>query len=301
MTQPDPRALHRAAREAVARGWHVFPLRPGDKRPAGHSEARCPRTGRCTHGHLKPEQRATTDPDLIHQCWRGHPYGVGIATGPSGLLVVDLDVPKAGKDKKDAPDGATTFAALCERAGQPWPTTYTVRTPSGGQHLYFSAPAGAKLPSSAGTLAERIDTRGWGGYVIAAGNTINGQRYEATDERAAVAALPAWLWRTLQPPALRAPSAIAPARNATRRAQVALERERAAIEAAVEGEREHTLFAAARKLGRFVAWGDISRHEVEEAFQRGGEAAGLKPYECRSTLRSALNWSIANCRPKESV
>ena len=42
----DPRtALLSAALDAAARGWHVFPLRQGGKRPALHGETACPGTG----------------------------------------------------------------------------------------------------------------------------------------------------------------------------------------------------------------------------------------------------------------
>ncbi|HEX5567217.1 MAG TPA: bifunctional DNA primase/polymerase, partial [Streptomyces sp.] len=51
MTHDDRSALLSAALDAAARGWHVFPLRPGDKRPAGHAAKYCPGTGRCTSGH----------------------------------------------------------------------------------------------------------------------------------------------------------------------------------------------------------------------------------------------------------
>ncbi|MEU9222746.1 bifunctional DNA primase/polymerase, partial [Streptomyces sp. NPDC048376] len=52
-----------AALEAAERGWHVFPLRPADKRPALHGEAVCPLIGDCAGGHRKWEDRATVDPD----------------------------------------------------------------------------------------------------------------------------------------------------------------------------------------------------------------------------------------------
>ncbi|MGW5479679.1 bifunctional DNA primase/polymerase [Streptomyces sp. NPDC004008] len=299
MPQTDPGALLHAALDAAARGWHVFPLRPGSKQPALHGADRCRNSGDCAGGHLKWEQRASTDPHRIVQCWERSPANIAIATGPSNLVVIDLDVPKE-KSSSDTPDGVTFFLALCERAGQPWPDTYTVRTPSGGMHLYFNAPPGIRLSNTAGKLAPLVDTRAWGGYVVAAGSTINGAAYEVTAAWR-VAELPAWLRDALtQTPKTGAAASIAPPRNASRRAQVALERERAAIEAAPEGEREKTLFKAARAMGRFVAWGDIPRHVVEEAFQCAGEAAGLKPYECRSTLRSALNWSIRTARPREA-
>ena len=46
--------LRTAALLYASRGWHVFPLRPGDKRPAfpDHAEADCNRTDpRCRAGH----------------------------------------------------------------------------------------------------------------------------------------------------------------------------------------------------------------------------------------------------------
>ncbi|MET8534739.1 bifunctional DNA primase/polymerase [Streptomyces sp. NPDC005065] len=295
MPEQSPAAQLRAALGAAARGWPVFPLRPGDKRPALHSESRCPRIGECVNGHQVPEQRASTDPDRIRAAWATGRFNVGIATGPAGLLVVDLDLPKPG-DSPGTLDGQTELTELGVRAGHDVPSTYTVCTPSGGWHLYFSVPAGLRLPSTKGMLAKKIDTRAWGGYVVAPGSIVGGRAYEVA-HRAPVADAPAWLLLALKPAPKPAAPEIAVPRDASRRAQVALERERAAIEAAVEGEREATLFRAARSMGRFVAWGDIPRHVVEEAFQGAGEAVGLKSYECRSTLRSALDWSIRTARP----
>ncbi|WP_069815300.1 bifunctional DNA primase/polymerase [Streptomyces sp. TP-A0874] len=277
------------ALDLTARGWHVFPLRPGTKRPALHGEAACPRTGPCAEGHRKWEQRATTDPDRIRAAWAKAPFNIGVATGPSGLVVVDLDVPK---EESDAPCGAATFKALCERAGHPVPTTYRVRTASGGQHLYFTAPDGARLSNTAGTVAASVDTRAWGGYVVAAGSTTPAGPYEALSGPE-TAVLPTWLHNVMQPAAKRSQAPCTAVAGQKRRyADVALSSETRNVAAAPVGEREATLFRAARALGRFVAWGDLPRHVVEQALQEGGEAAGLTTSECRSTLRSALNWSI---------
>src|SRR4051794_7290642 len=91
-----------AALRAAGRGWHVFPIRPGCKKPpALHGDTKerpCPRTGICRDGHQGWEQRATTDPDRIRRAWAAGPYNVGIATGPSGLVVIDLDLPKSPAD-----------------------------------------------------------------------------------------------------------------------------------------------------------------------------------------------------------
>ncbi|MET7715270.1 bifunctional DNA primase/polymerase [Streptomyces sp. NPDC005407] len=300
MTHQDRSALLHAALDAAGRGWHVIPLQPGRKVPALHGEKSCTGRGACASGHVKWEQRATTDPETIERCWAAGPFNVGIATGPSGLVVIDLDMPKTNSSA-DTPCGVTTFEALCERAGQPVPTTRTIRTASGGgRHLYLEAPPGIRLTSTAGKLAPLVDTRAWGGQVVAPGSTTQDGVYAAIDD-APVAPLPAWLLAALQPAPKRATHTIAAPKNASRRAQVAFERERAAIEAAVEGDRERILFEATRAMGRFVAWGDIPRHVVEQAFQCAGESVGLKSYECRSTLRSALNWSIRTARPRETA
>ncbi|MGW5773629.1 bifunctional DNA primase/polymerase, partial [Streptomyces longwoodensis] len=276
--------LLRAALDAAARGWHVFPLRPGTKRPALHGEQACPRTGECASGHRKWEQRATTDPGRIRAAWSHAPFNVGIATGPSGLVVIDLDVPK-DKGSSDAPCGATTFATLCERAGRAVPTTYRVRTASGGTHLYFTVPTGTRLTNTARTVGELVDTRAWGGYVVAAGSTTPAGPYEALC-RTETAPLPPWLQSILRPAPKpsQAPS-VAVAGQSRRYMDVALTAETRNVATAQRGAREAALFRAARALGRFVAWGDLPRHVVEQALQEAGEAAGLTAAECRSTLR----------------
>lgn len=293
MTHEPRTALLRAALNAAEHGWAVIPLRPGDKRPALHGAEHCPQTGDCADGHRKWEQRATTDPDRIHAAWSALPFNVGIATGPSGLVVVDLDVPKdKGNSNTDTPCGVTTFQALCERTGHSVPTTRTVRTASGGVHLYFAAPPGVRLTNTAGMLGPLIDTRAWGGYVVAPGSATHKGAYE-TVNAAPVLQLPTWLLKALRPPQkpAKAVNRVLPGRVG-RYASAALRNEEANVAAAPEGQRNAVLVRAARALGRLIASGDLSRTEVEEALSRGAEAAGQKPYEYRSAITSALNWSI---------
>ncbi|ALU95247.1 DNA primase [Streptomyces globisporus C-1027] len=289
-----------AALAAAERDWHVFPLRPADKRPALHGEAVCPLTGDCAGGHRKWEDRATTDPDRIRRAWADRPFNIGIATGPSGLLVVDLDMPKRNSST-DTPSGVNTFGALCERAGQPVPSTYRTRTASGGHHLYFTTPPGIRLGNTAGTLAPLVDTRAWGGYVVAPGSTTTSGRYEVTHPNPVVP-LPGWLL-TLLRPAPRGPVGplAMPVVSGSRAGRAALERECRRVVVAPEREGNDTLNRSAFKVGRFVAWGDLARHEVEEAFQGAGEARGLTVAECRATIRSALDASIHTARPRETA
>ncbi|MFI6960768.1 bifunctional DNA primase/polymerase [Streptomyces sp. NPDC050255] len=302
MTHDRTTTLLKAALRAAERGWHVFPLRPGDKRPALHGETACQGLGECAGGHRKWEDRATTDPDRIRRAWADHPFNIGIATGPSGLVVVDLDMPKPKPNSStDTPSGVTNFEALCERAGQAIPTTYRTRTASSGHHQYFTAPPGVRLGNTAGTLAPLVDTRAWGGYVVAAGSSTTAGPYEVTDP-APVAPLPAWLLILLQPvrPAPAGPL-VAPVVSGSRAGRAALERECNRVVTAPEKQGNNTLNRSAFKVGRFVAWGDLARHEVEAAFQGAGEARGLTTAECRATIRSALDSSIRTARPRETA
>ncbi|WP_327362908.1 bifunctional DNA primase/polymerase [Streptomyces sp. NBC_01296] len=287
-----------AALAVAERGWPVFPLRPGSKAPALHRETKCPRTGACTSGHAKPEQRATTDPNRIRTAWTHAPYNVGLATGPAGLVVMDLDPPKP-TDPPGTLSGAQILEGLCRAMDKEVPPTYTVTTPSGGRHLYFTAPAGVAMRNSQDILGRHIDTRAWGGYVVAPGSTTPAGAYTVTDERP-LAPLPAWLQAklTASPQIVARPlrSHSAPPSGSRRAsyASAALRNEEQNVSDAPEGERNKALVRAARALGRLIASGDLDHAEVEDALSRGAESAGLRPYEYRSAITSALNWSIRN-------
>ncbi|MFJ3962047.1 bifunctional DNA primase/polymerase [Streptomyces sp. NPDC090036] len=304
MTQPIP--IRRDARVQLladaltlaARGWPVFPLRPGSKVPALHSEMKCPRTGACTSGHAKPEQRATTEVDRIRTAWATAPYNVGLATGPAGLVVIDLDPPKPS-DPPGTHSGAQILEALCRATGEGVPDTYTVTTPSGGRHLYFSAPAQVTMRSTQDILGRHIDTRAWGGYVVAPGSVTPAGAYTVTDDRP-LAPLPAWLQAKLTAPPrivarpLHTHSAAPSGNRRASYADAALRNEENNVADATPGHRNKALVRAARALGRLIASGDLDRAEVEGALSRGAESAGLQPYEYRSAITSALNWSIRN-------
>jgi hypothetical protein len=297
MTHDARSALLHAALEAADRGWPVIPLHPHDKRPADHAERYCPHTGRCVDGHKTPEQRATTDTELLTAAWAQRPYNVGIATGPSGLLVVDLDTLKP-EEPKGAPDGATSFAALCERAGQDTPATYRVRTARGGKHLYFTQPPGVRLHSTAGRLAKKIDTRGWGGYVVAPGSTTPDGTYEVLDDRPPVV-LPDWLHEALKPrPRPAQGSTVAVTTRASGYAAAALRGEVDNVATAADGTRNAVVLRAARALGRLVASGDLDRGEVEEALSRaasGNATQSQRYYD--DVITRGLDWSIAHNAP----
>lgn len=274
MTTQD--TLVTAALTATGRGWWVFPLRAGSKHPALHGIDRCPRTGDCAEGHRTPEQRAVaalTDRDRA--LWGERGWNVAIATGPSGLLVVDLDVPKPDDKPRPAEwnqpgitDGLDVFAAVCEHAGHPVPwDTYTVRTPSGGTHLYFVAPQDVQLRNTGGSrgrgLGWKVDTRAWGGHVVAAGSTVDGRAYVVVNDRAPLT-LPQWLCeRLLPPPPPKVPTLpvlrVHGRRGAFLQAAVDGEVERVT---AAQTDRNNALYHASVALGQLVAGGALAEPDV---------------------------------------
>jgi hypothetical protein len=266
-----------AALDAIDYGWSIFPLRPGSKHPALHGADRCPHTGDCQDGHRTPEQRAVSAlTDWECNLWHRKGWNVAIATGPSRLLVVDLDVPKPDDKPRPAEwnqpgigDGMDVFVAVCEHAGHPVPwDTYTVRTPSGGTHLYFTAPPGVQLRNTGGDrgrgLGWKVDTRAWGGHVVAAGSVVDGQAYEVVNDREP-APLPEWLCQRLLPPPLPKVPTTPVSRVHGRHS--------AFLEAAVRGEvdrvtsaqtnRNDALYHASVALGQLVAGGALSEQDVK--------------------------------------
>jgi hypothetical protein len=317
--EPEPQtpeqmrsALRAAALSYAARGWHVFPVRPGDKRPAfpDHPEDRCTGTDpRCQAAgrHVTWEERATTDPDRIGRAWSTTPFGVGIACGPSGLLVVDLDVPKPGQtppqvwQRPGVVDGADVFAHLCERhGGTDFPDTPTVLTPSDGRHLYYAHPTGpdwpdgVRLGNTAGTLGWLVDTRGWGGYVVAPPTVIDGRAYRMI-VHGTTAALPGWIGDALRPTPRPAQQPVSVAltgsgggsrRDAYLRSAVSAQLNHVAQ--AVEGERNRALYTSAVALGQLAAGGELDPGQVAQWLTTVAVGAGLDDTEATRTIRSGM-------------
>ena len=145
--------LEAAALAYASRGWYVAP-------------AFSVVAGRCTCGHMlcsRPGEHlrvglssATTSPTKIRGWWARWPNsGVAIATGSrSSLLVIAADDP-------------TDLSQL-----GPIPPTMTVRTPTGGRHLYFHlSPAQRRdmrrRSQPLNNLAPGVSTFGEGGFVLA--------------------------------------------------------------------------------------------------------------------------------------
>jgi hypothetical protein len=158
-----------AALEYASLRVYVFPLHNTDAAGAcSCGKADCHLAGkhpRTEHGHLD----ATTDPAQIRRWWSMWPdANIGIATGPSGLIVIDVD-------DKDDRHGSHDWCALIEELGR-LDETMIIDTPSGGFHLYYRA-AGLEIPSKNKVFGPGVDIKAQGGYVVAPPSTIAGRPY----------------------------------------------------------------------------------------------------------------------------
>lgn len=130
---------------------------------------------------------------------RGGNMSYGVC--PNGVgVIIDLDI-------KDERDGTKFFKEL-ERAQDEsdriFDSTFMVKSPSGGYHLYLKISSEVGNANSFDKKATAIDVRGWGGYVVGPGCTIgdnsagevypNHGVYEAVDPKTrTIRSCPAWI------------------------------------------------------------------------------------------------------------
>lgn len=290
VTDPVHQLLSRAAHWHADQGLFVFPLAPSRKVPAVDKDW---------------ENAATTDHLTIARTWQQAPYNIGVATGPSGLLVVDLDLPKTHGDlppaewgSRGAANGADVLAMVAADHDTTMPVTYTVTTPSGGQHLYFQQPAGQALGNSAGRIGWKIDTRGHGGYVVGAGSLI-GQRHYTNTGQLPAPSLPDWITNALTTPqpidtAKPAPGPVQ--RHTDAYALAALTGELDKLLAATEGSRNDALNAAAFVLGTLVGADMLDEAVTRDELISAAGRIGLPRDEAERTITSGLTAGARNPR-----
>jgi hypothetical protein len=154
-------AIQEAAVQYARSGWPVFPVAADKQDCAERPQCRC-KAPVTAHG-LKD---AETDPGTVSRYWARHPdANIGVATGRPGPNVLDVDVT----------GGKPGYRSLNEarRSGLVPDPEATVRTPSGGIHLFYEGD-----DQRSGSLPKHgIDWRGAGGYVVAAPSRIHGKPY----------------------------------------------------------------------------------------------------------------------------
>jgi hypothetical protein len=143
------------ALEYAEMGYAVFPC----------NELKRPRTA---NGLLD----ATTNEDQIRVWWEMWPEA-NIAISTAGLLVVDVDPVKEGGENTWPNDGEK---AMDLATG---PLAYT---PRGGRHHVFRQPDGANYRNSAGRIAESVDVRANGGYILVAPSATEDGEYRWIQE-----------------------------------------------------------------------------------------------------------------------
>ena len=239
------------------------------------------KTPATTHGF----HDATRDFDMIEAWWPDDTdRGIALATGgPSGVWVLDLD-------------GTTAVDALLDLQAEygKLTTTVTSRT-ARGFHLFFAMPAGRDVRNSAGGVAEEIDVRGTGGYVVLPPSPHpNGVSYQWArgrgPEDAAVADTPGWLLTWLSPAPTAGPAWTMPAASHQPKPYIvaAIESECLVLASTAPGRRNEVLNTAAFKLARLVATGNADATPVVRALALAAAAAGLGAHEIERTLLSAF-------------
>lgn len=261
-----------AALEYARAGLGVFPLH--GMRRVGKTTAL-----RCTCGNAKCEnpgkhprtqngfKDATDDPTVIEEWWGRWPdANVGIATG-SGLVVVDIDPRHGGTS-----------------VGLELPETRRATTGGGGEHWYYWTGDGVPVPNSSGLIADGVDIRGDGGYVVAPPSVHASGRPYGWDPGGADKAqsAPAWL--------------LGKARGKrSQQSRAGATEEQGPAASFIEGGRNTALASLA---GVMVDRG-ISRNAVLAALQVENAERCRPPLDDSEV--SKIAWSISRYEPKNPV
>lgn len=250
--RPEIQSIFTAALEYAARGWHVFPVPPGEKKSyksAEHSGGR--------------KWGASADPTEIRDDWARWPLAnVGIVTGQkSGFFVIEADTAEGHEV-----DGIGNLRALIEAHG-PLPATIEAKSPSGSWHINFRWPEGGGITNSAGLIGPGIDVRGEGGMVVGPPSVKPGKpipyRWDNPPGLFDLADCPPWLLAMCRKPKLSEQAAP----NGARFAWGGMDDTPASL-----GEVAELLTWIDPDAGGYQAWCDVlmALHD-----HTGGSAAGL--------------------------
>ena len=159
------------AKKLADAGFRIFLCKPNSKEPKKK--------------YWKEEDSQRTVRELVRNPALN--FGVQCGTPLDGGYPVVLDL-----DVKNGKDGVARLNELVADAGATLPDTFTVETPNGGKHLYFTA---AKLPSRSGSHAlgkdSGIDVQSEGRYVVGPGSVFEGKAYTvSSDTDTGIAPLP---------------------------------------------------------------------------------------------------------------
>lgn len=125
--------------------------------------------------------KATVDPEQLEKWFGSGGFNPAVATGASGLIVIDTD--------QKGIDGDANFRALAGPHVADLDNTFVVESPTGSRHYYFR---GDLVRNSVGLLAPAVDVRSRGGYVVAPGAASDKGFYRIIKDQP-IADIPQWL------------------------------------------------------------------------------------------------------------
>lgn len=252
------------ALQAVAQGFHIFPVEPNAKTPIRIYQDRDPEEAPWT---IRWSEVATNDVNKVAEWWSYAPRAnIGVACKPSGLFVVDCDTAKRDDQLKGTSweflhdllgprvDGECLYDYVAQQAGPAALRgafdTYQVATGSGGRHFYYRWPPDVQSTQDS-IVKGLLDVRGnggeRGGYVLGAGSETSAGRYvQDPDPGAPVREVPGWLLshcRYKEP--YRAPRTELPFKQPRSIAFGGLVE---SVRTALEGNRNNALLWAARAM-----------------------------------------------------
>jgi hypothetical protein len=339
----------RLALELAALGWHILPLSAASKRPLGNCPACRDRHGAPGHraddcacltagGWCHGVRAATTDPARITAWWQREPAAVpGVAAGPSGLVLIDVDnhggplpadlatglLPGIDLAAEPLPRhlwddparyraGRDTLHLLAGLRGGPRPCRpgpghrpVTVTTPSGGTHLWYTAPAIDGLhqvladPAGRYGLAWQVDLKAGWSYGVAPGATTRKGTYHVTGGNLARPGhMPDWLAAqvrrvTAPRPAPNRPQATAVGDGRGPAAYLATVIARGASRlAGMTDGRQRALSALAYHVGGLLGWSGVDVGQVTGQLVDAGTASGLPASLATRIVRRAITNGI---------
>jgi putative DNA primase/helicase len=251
----------------------LLPIHPGSKHPMGGYSA---------------NKWFTAAQEIRDFVARNPKANFAMATGsPSGVVVVDIDGEK----------GKASWRRLCKEHGN-LKKKITIKTPR-GYHLWFVKPDGV-VRNSAGKIAQGIDVRGDGGYVLIPGSIgANGKPYrivsgDLLDVDKCVA--PNWLQNHLKGKLSERASTDKRRAASSCYGRAALSSEVRKVKALREGRRNVELHKSAFRMGQIAADGHIAEDEAESALIQAATSTGLPEKEAVGTVRSGLSSGIKKPR-----
>jgi hypothetical protein len=198
------------------------------------------------------------------------------------VVVVDVDTAKGGEIPAELPET---------------PIVETGR----GSHLYFALPPDVVVRNSVGKLAPNVDIRGEGGQVVFVGSlhpetgSVYRWRSGYSPDDLPLQPFPAHLIEVLQPDLPAMPVGTTK-ESSEPYVTTALRRELENVASAVEGQRNHTLNAAAYKLAGLIHTGHINDNHIRSELLQSALCCGLPSPEAAATIESGIRAGLASPR-----